>query len=86
MAPLVTIPAMKNSGVCPKCQGKDIKINSLGSWGNMTAGNFYRCTTCGFTEIWSGKGHQRDMKILIGVSIGGCIIALGMLAYFVMNG
>ncbi len=52
----------------------------------MTAGNFYRCTTCGFTEIWSGKGHQRDMKILIGVSIGGSIIALGMLTYFVMNG
>ena len=32
-----------------------------------------------------GQGHQRDMNILIGVSIGGCIIA-GMLAYFVMNG
>ena len=77
---------MKNSGVCPKCQSTNIKINSLGSWGNLTAGNFYRCTTCGFTEIWSDKSHQRDMRILIGVSIGGCIIALAMLAYFVMNG
>ncbi|MGB0726301.1 MAG: hypothetical protein ACPGQO_05895 [Candidatus Poseidoniaceae archaeon] len=52
----------------------------------MTAGNFYRCKSCGFTEIWSDKGHQRDMKILIGVSIGGSIIALGMLAYFAMTG
>ena len=77
---------MKNSGVCPKCQSTDIKINSLGSLNNMTAGNFYRCKSCGFTEIWSDKGHQRDRKILIGVSIGGSIIALGMLAYFAMTG
>lgn len=76
---------MKNSGVCPKCNSTDIKINSLGSWGNMTAGNFYRCKACGFTEIWSDKSHQRDLRILVGVSIGGSIVALAILAYFLLT-
>ncbi|RJV00312.1 MAG: hypothetical protein DWC11_05725 [Candidatus Poseidoniales archaeon] len=76
---------MKNSGVCPKCKSTDIKMNTLGSWGNMTAGNFYRCKACGFTEIWSDKSHQRDLGILVGVSIVGSIIALAILAYLVLT-
>tara|TARA_B100000459_G_C8550839_1_gene189388 strand:+ start:711 stop:944 length:234 start_codon:yes stop_codon:yes gene_type:complete len=76
---------MKNSGVCPKCKSTDIKMNTLGSWGNMTAGNFYRCKACGFTEIWSDKAHQRDLGILVGVIIGGSIIALSIGAYFVLT-
>ncbi len=76
---------MKNSGVCPKCKSTDIKMNALGSWGNMTAGNFYRCKACGFTEIWSDKSHQRDLRILVGVSVGGSIVALAILAYLVLT-
>ena len=76
---------MKNSGVCPKCKSTDIKMNTLGSWGNMTAGNFYRCKACGFTEIWSDKSHQRDLGILVGVSIAGSLIALAILAYLVLT-
>ena len=76
---------MKNSGVCPKCKSTDIKMNTLGSWGNMTAGNFYRCKACGFTEIWSDKSHQRDLGILVGVCIGGSLIALAILAYLVLT-
>lgn len=60
-------------------------MNTLGSWGNMTAGNFYRCKACGFTEIWSDKSHQRDLGILVGVSIVGSIIALAILAYLVLT-
>ncbi|DAC32555.1 MAG TPA: hypothetical protein D7I05_07830 [Candidatus Poseidoniales archaeon] len=83
---LDTSAVMKTTGVCPKCKSEDIKINTLGSWGNMTAGNFYRCKACGFTEIWSDKAHQRDLGILVGVSIGGSIIALAILAYFLLTG
>ncbi len=72
---------MKNSGVCPKCQGTDIKINSLSSLNNMTAGNFYRCKSCGFTEIWSDKTHQRDIKILLWVAAALVLITVAYLGF-----
>ncbi|MEC7723614.1 MAG: hypothetical protein VYB36_06855 [Candidatus Thermoplasmatota archaeon] len=47
----------------------------------MTAGNFYRCKSCGFTEIWSDKTHQRDIKILLWVAAALVLITVAYLGF-----
>ena len=69
---------MKVSGKCPKCGSTDIKENMMGGMGNMMAGRYYRCGSCGFTEIWQSKS---DVKAVYGLYLLILILALGIGAY-----
>lgn len=65
---------MKNSKICPKCQGNDIIIakgeeQAYGIGNNVRAGIFkqvivnrYICCTCGFTEEWMEKDDIPTVK------------------------
>ena len=60
---------MKNNGVCPKCQGKDIlfiegNAGAYGSGNNIPMGatifsyvkvHRYLCCDCGYSEEWIDK-------------------------------
>jgi predicted nucleic-acid-binding Zn-ribbon protein len=69
---------MKVSGKCPKCGSTDIKENMMGGMGNMMSGRYYRCGSCGFTEIWQSKS---DIKAVYGLYLLILILALGIGAY-----
>jgi predicted nucleic-acid-binding Zn-ribbon protein len=67
---------MKNTSTCPKCSGTEVKINTLGGYQNMALGEIYRCSGCGFSEIWSSKSHHAQVNALV---IGGILIGLGVI-------
>ena len=71
---------MKVSGKCPKCGSTNIKENMMGGMGNLMAGRYYRCGSCGFTEIWQSKSDVKAIYILYTLILGG---VLGILGYFI---
>jgi predicted nucleic-acid-binding Zn-ribbon protein len=73
---------MKNSGTCPKCSGTEVKINRIGGYQNMALGEIYRCTGCGYSEIWNSKSHNKQMNALI---IGTILIALGAIGFLMFR-
>ena len=73
---------MKVSGKCPKCGSTNIKENMMGGMGNLMAGRYYRCGSCGFTEIWQSKSDVKAIYILYTLILGG---VLGILGYFVFG-
>ena len=73
---------MKVSGKCPKCGSTDIKENTMGGMGNMMAGRYYRCGSCGFTEIWQSKSDVKAIYILYTLILGGVV---GILGYFIFG-
>jgi predicted nucleic-acid-binding Zn-ribbon protein len=73
---------MKNSSTCPKCSGTEVKINRIGGYQNLALGEIYRCTKCGFSEIWNSKSHNRQMNALV---IGTIIIALGAIGFLMFR-
>jgi len=74
---------MKVSGKCPKCGSTDIKENTAGGLGNMMAGRYYRCGSCGFVEIWQSKS---DVNAVYGLYLLILILALGIGAYLYFLG
>jgi len=72
---------MKNTGVCPKCDSKNVKENQLGGMNAMWAGRIYRCEECGFSEIWSTKSHRRQINALIVSIILGSLAMLGIVVW-----
>ena len=70
---------MKVSGKCPKCGSTDIKENMMGGMGNIMAGRYYRCGSCGFTEIWQSKSDVKSIYALYTILLGA---GLGLLGYF----
>tara|TARA_B100000925_G_C21707972_1_gene345303 strand:- start:40 stop:264 length:225 start_codon:yes stop_codon:yes gene_type:complete len=74
---------MKVSGKCPKCDSTDIKENTAGGLGNMMAGRYYRCRSCGFVEIWQTNS---DVNAVYGIYIVILLIALGFGAYLYVTG
>ena len=73
---------MKVSGKCPKCGSTNIKENLMGGMGNLMAGRYYRCGSCGFTEIWQSKSDVKAIYILYTLILGG---VLGILGYFIFG-
>lgn len=73
---------MKVSGKCPKCGSTNIKENMMGGMGNLMAGRYYRCGSCGFTEIWQSKSDVKSIYILYTLILGG---VLGILGYFIFG-
>lgn len=73
---------MKVSGKCPKCGSTNIKENMMGGMGNLMAGRYYRCGSCGFTEIWQSKSDVKAIYILYTLILGG---VLGILGYFIFG-
>ena len=73
---------MKVSGKCPKCGSTNIKENMMGGMGNLMAGRYYRCGSCGFTEIWQSKSDVKAIYILYTLILGG---VLGILGYFIIG-
>ena len=69
---------MKNSGTCPKCSGTEVKINRIGGYQSMALGEIYRCTKCGYSEIWNSKSHNNQITALVVVTI---LIALGGIGF-----
>jgi len=73
---------MKNSSTCPKCSGTEVKINRIGGYQNMALGEIYRCTGCGYSEIWNSKSHHTQMNALI---IGTILIVLGAIGFLMFR-
>ena len=73
---------MKVSGKCPKCGSTNIKENMMGGMGNLMAGRYYRCGSCGFTEIWQSKSDVKAIYILYTLILGGVV---GILGYFIFG-
>lgn len=76
--------SMKNTGICPKCDSKNVKINNLGGFQNYLLGSIYQCKDCGFSEIWNGHNDnaKRDLLyVLLGVIGIGLVVAV---AYFAL--
>lgn len=76
--------SMKNTGICPKCDSKNVKINNLGGFQNYLLGSIYQCKDCGFSEIWNGHNDnvKRDLLyILLGVIGIGLVLAVGYFAF-----
>jgi predicted nucleic-acid-binding Zn-ribbon protein len=69
---------MMNSNPCPKCENKEVKLNHLGWMQSMALGNIYRCTKCGYSEIWNPPKHHKQINILFAGSI---LIALGAICW-----
>jgi predicted nucleic-acid-binding Zn-ribbon protein len=69
---------MKNSSTCPKCSNDGVKKNAIGGWQNMALGEIYRCTGCGYSEIWSSKSHNNQINA---IAITSIIIILGVIGY-----
>ena len=42
----------------------------------MALGEIYRCSGCGYSEIWSSKSHHAQVNALV---IGGILIGLGVI-------
>ena len=76
--------SMKNTGICPKCDSKNVKINNLGGFQNYLLGSIYQCKDCGFSEIWNGHNDnvKRDLLyVLLGVIGIGLVLAVGYFAF-----
>ncbi len=68
--------SMKNTKICPKCNGSDILIvdgyaGAYGSGNNIMTGatifsavkvNRYVCCSCGYTEEWINKEDSEKVK------------------------
>ena len=67
---------MKNSRICPKCEGEDIlliygSVNPQGDGNYITTGitrmsaipvNRYLCCSCGYSEEWIAMDHIPKLK------------------------
>ncbi|OUQ59577.1 hypothetical protein B5E58_03850 [Tyzzerella sp. An114] len=67
---------MKNTGICPKCNGNDIlkvpgKSGAYGSGNNIQVGltifsavlvDRYVCCSCGYSEEWINKEDIETLK------------------------
>ncbi len=67
---------MKNTGICPKCNGNDIlkikgKAGAYGSGNNIQVGltifsavlvDRYVCCSCGYSEEWINKEDIQTLK------------------------
>jgi predicted nucleic-acid-binding Zn-ribbon protein len=73
---------MKNSSTCPKCSGTEVKINRIGGYQNMALGEIYRCSGCGYSEIWNSKSHKNQINALV---IGSILIALGAIGFLMFR-
>jgi predicted nucleic-acid-binding Zn-ribbon protein len=73
---------MKNSSTCPKCSSTEVKINRIGGYQNMALGEIYRCSGCGYSEIWNSKSHKNQINALV---IGTILIALGAIGYLMFQ-
>jgi len=73
---------MKNSGTCSKCSGTEVKINIIGGYQSMALGEIYRCSGCGYSEIWNSKSHKNQINALVIFTI---LIALGAIGYLMFQ-
>jgi len=76
---------MKNTGTCPKCSGTEVKINTIGGYQNMALGEIYRCSGCGFSEIWNSRSHKNQINALVGITILIALGGIGFLMYRILT-
>ena len=48
----------------------------------MALGEIYRCTKCGYSEIWNSKSHKNQMNALV---IGTILISLGVIGFLMFR-